>query len=124
MIDLLAHLIGWDYTNIEAIRSILSGQVPDFYAFYDEDWRTFNDRLVTKYKMNDFGHLVEEAKKSHQKLIKLLRSITAEEFYKDRGLRYDDFEVTLSDLLETELKDEKEHYWQVAGFGSEKNPPF
>jgi hypothetical protein len=118
--DLLAHLIGWDYTNIQAIKEILSNQVPDFFARYDEDWRTFNQNLVKRYKSNDFTQLVEVASESHAGLIQLLRSTPAEEIDKDRGLRCNNFEVTIADLLETELKDERKHYKQIAEFGKKE----
>ena len=32
LLDLLAHLIGWDYTNMEASREILRGEMPSFYG--------------------------------------------------------------------------------------------
>jgi hypothetical protein len=79
VMDLLAHLIGWDYTNMEAVDTILSDQVPGFFASYDEDWRTYNSRLVALYKVDDFSKLVKAMKKSHGELIKYLRSIPAEE---------------------------------------------
>ncbi len=28
--DLLAHLVGWDFTNLEAAKAILAGKTPDF----------------------------------------------------------------------------------------------
>ena len=46
--DILTHLIGWDYTNMEAVKNILSDQVPGFFTFYDTDWRTFNSRSVAQ----------------------------------------------------------------------------
>jgi len=30
--DLLAHLAGWDVTNLEAARDILKGELPGFYG--------------------------------------------------------------------------------------------
>ena len=35
--DLLAHLIGWDYTNIQAVKAILANKVPAFFSHYDKD---------------------------------------------------------------------------------------
>ena len=123
VMDLLAHLLGWDYTNMEAVDTILSDQVPGFFASYDEDWRTYNSRLVAQYKVDDFSKLVKAMKKSHGELIRLLRSIPAQEFDRDRGLRSNGDEVTIADLLQTELKDERLHHQQIAEFGSEKNTP-
>ena len=30
--DLLAHLIGWDFANLEATKEALAGKLPSFYA--------------------------------------------------------------------------------------------
>ena len=30
--DMLAHLAGWDYANLEAAKSILAGELPSFYV--------------------------------------------------------------------------------------------
>ena len=65
--DLLAHLAGWDYTNIEAIQSVLAGNLPTFYKYRDRDWRTYNAMLVEKYKKGSFrkkksGDFIDEMK--------------------------------------------------------------
>src|SRR5512141_3335410 len=52
--DLLAHLIGWDETNLHAAKSILHGQVPSFYEHSDRDWQTYNAMLVKKYRKDSF----------------------------------------------------------------------
>ena len=39
--DLLAHLIGWDATNRQAVKAIRMGKLPDFYAYIDRDWQTY-----------------------------------------------------------------------------------
>ena len=35
--DLVAHLIGWDFTNIQAAKDILANLLPQFYAHRDHD---------------------------------------------------------------------------------------
>lgn len=52
--DLIAHLIGWDYTNLEAVKSVREGKVPSFYQYRDRDWQTYNAMLVKKYKRMRF----------------------------------------------------------------------
>ena len=37
ILKFLAHLRGWDFTNLEAAKDILKGKLPDFYARYDKD---------------------------------------------------------------------------------------
>ena len=73
--DVLAHLVGWDYTNLEAVKEILAGKFPSFYAHYDRDWRTYNARLVAQYRKDDFAELIQSAEESHRRLIEFLRNI-------------------------------------------------
>jgi hypothetical protein len=114
--DLLAHLVGWDFANLEAAQAILAGQIPGFYAHYDRDWRTYNARLVAEYKREDFADLLASVEDSHQKLIGFLETIPAEEFDKDRGVRFKGYKVTIARTLEAELEDEKTHHTQVDEF--------
>ena len=115
--DLLAHLIGWDYTNIKAVKAILTNKIPVFFSRYDKDWRTYNGRLVTQYKVNNFSQLVRAVQKSHRDLITLLQSVPAEEFGKDRGLRSNGYKVTIARILQAELDDEKVYHQQIVEFG-------
>ena len=114
--DLLAHLVGWDFANLEAAQAILAGQIPGFYAHYDRDWRTYNARLVAEYKREDFADLLASVEDSHQKLIGFLETIPAEEFDRDRGVRFKGYKVTIARLLQAEIDDEKTHHTQVDEF--------
>jgi len=114
--DLLAHLVGWDFANMEAAKAILAGKVPDFYSHYDHDWKTFNARLVAEYKKDDFADLLRSVESSHQELIAFLKTIPPEEFDKDRGVRFKGYKVTIADLLQVEIKDEKTHHAQLVAF--------
>lgn len=116
--DLLAHLIGWDFTNMEAARAILAGELPPFYSYADRDWKTYNARLVAQYKRDDFADLLLAVEDSHQQLIGHLEKIPAEEFAKDRGIRYKGYKVTIARLLQAEIKDEKTHHRQIEEFRS------
>jgi hypothetical protein len=114
--DVLAHLAGWDYTNLEAVKEILAGQRPSFWEHHDRDWRSYNARLVEQYKREDFDELVASVKESHQKLIGFLQSLPAEEYVKKAGI---------VSLLGAETKDEEEHHRQVEEYwgprGSRQN---
>ncbi len=114
--DLLAHLIGWDFTNLEAAKAILSGQLPAFYAHHDKDWRTYNAQLVARYKQEDFTALVKAVADAHHQLIEFLKTISAGEFDKDRGIRFRGYKVTIARLLRAELEDEKIHHSQIEAF--------
>jgi hypothetical protein len=118
--DLLAHLIGWDFANIDAVKAILAGKVPGFYAYHDRDWQTYNARLVTEYKQNNFARLVAAMKASHRELIALLGSVSAEEFDKDRGLRVRGYKVTIARIMQAEMSDEKVHQRQIEEFAEKR----
>jgi hypothetical protein len=44
--ELLTHLVGWDYTNIEAVKDIRSRQPPRVFEQWDPDWEKYNADLV------------------------------------------------------------------------------
>lgn len=116
--DLLAHLIGWDATNRKAVNAIRVGKLPDFYAYIDRDWQTYNARLVVKHKRNNLAELISTTQLSHKKLIDSLQAIPAEEFEQDMAVRFKSYKVTIVRLLQAELKDEKVHYTQIEEFRS------
>jgi hypothetical protein len=114
--DLLAHLIGWDYANIEACRAIRIDKLPAFYSEFDRDWRSFNATLVERYGSNDLAVLISTCDKSQHALIDELNQIPESEFNRDRGLRFRRYKVTIARLLEAEIKDELEHLRQIEGY--------
>ena len=118
--DLLAHLAGWDYTNLNAIKAVLAGKLPSFYEHHGRDWQTYNAVLVAKYKRDSFTELLALVENSQQELIEFLRSIASESFGKDFGVRFRGFKVTIQRLLEAEIKDEQVHCQQIKDFFKEK----
>ena len=116
--DLLAHLIGWDYANLEATKSILQGELPKFYSHRDRDWETYNALLVERHMEEDFTELIYSLETSQRALMGFLATAPASEFDKDRGLRYKRYKVTIARLLEAEAKDEEEHARQIKAFAA------
>ena len=114
--DLLAHLIGWDETNLEAAKSVLNGKLPSFYEYRDHDWQTYNAMLVKKYKRDDFNELVTALEQSQKKFVDFLQMIPPEQFNKDFGVRFRGYKVTVQRLLEAELEDEQTHLQQIVTF--------
>jgi hypothetical protein len=115
--DLLAHLAGWDFTNLAAVKDIQAGKLPEFYAHYDKDWKTFNANLVAKYKRDDFDELLALVRDSQHQLIEYLETLPAEAFEKDFGVRSGrGARVTIARLLQAELEDEQEHLRQIQDF--------
>jgi hypothetical protein len=117
--DLLAHLAGWDFTNLAAARDIQAGKLPEFYAHYDKDWKTYNAGLVAKYKREDFEELLAVVRDSQRQLIAYLESVPAEAFERDFGVRSGrNYKVTIARLLEAEWKDEQKHLEQIREFAA------
>ena len=117
--DLIAHLIGWDFANLAAAQDIQVGKLPEFYAHYDRDWKTFNAELVEKYKRDDFEELSALSRDSQGQLIAYLESVPAEAFEKDFGVRTGrNYKVTIARLMQAELKDGQEHLEQIQEFSA------
>jgi uncharacterized damage-inducible protein DinB len=117
--DLLAHLIGWDHTNLDAAKSVLEGQIPAFYEQRDPDWRTYNAILVKKNKKGSIQELLVKARDSQQRLIEFLQTIPPENFNKDFGVRFRGYRVTVQRLLEAERGDEQTHLQQIIDYFKE-----
>jgi hypothetical protein len=112
----LAHLIGWDFTNLEAAKAVLAGQLSAFYAHHDKDWRTYNAELVKRYNREAFAGLLTAAGESHHQLIDFLKTIPDEAFNKDFGVRFRGYKVTIARLLQAEMEDEIVHQQQLEAF--------
>jgi hypothetical protein len=108
--DLLAHLAGWDYTNLEAVQEILEGQKPSFWEHYDRNWKSYNARLVAEYRREDRDELLAVVQESHRKLIDYLQAVPADEYLKHKSM---------ASLLRAEAKDEEKHHGQVETFGKQ-----
>lgn len=105
--DLLAHLIGWDVTNLEAVGEILAGKKPAFWQHYDRDWQSYNARLVAEHKQDDLAELLTSIEASHRRLIDFLDSVPADDYTRN---------TKIGRLLRTEARDEEEHCRQVRAF--------
>ena len=115
--DVVAHLAGWDYANLEAVGAIRSGCLPAFYDHYDHDWRTMNAELVSKHKQEMLEETVALARASHDALLAALAAVPAEDLIRDYGVRSPGRRrVTISMLLSAEARDERKHAEQIRAF--------
>ena len=117
--DLLAHLAGWDYTNMEAASYVMAGKLPSFYAHHDRDWAKYNAMLVAKYKREQLDELIGLVKDAQRQLIDFVQTVPLSAFNKDFGVRFRGYKVTIQRLLEAELKDEQTHLQQIIDFFKE-----
>jgi len=113
ILDLLAHLAGWDDANRQAVQAVLTGQLPAFYVYAEKNWVTFNDRLVAQYRLDDLAALIERVRGTQRSLLEVLTAIPAEAFEQDFKVRFRGYKVMIGRLLQAELRDEKEHLQQV-----------
>jgi len=114
--ELVAHLSGWDYANIQAVADIQADRLPQFYAHHDRDWRTYNAHLVNEYSKESWDELMAAVAESHERLMAVVRSLPADEFYRDRGIRFRGYKVMIGRLLEADAKDCMTHAAQVLAF--------
>lgn len=113
ILDLLAHLAGWDDANRQAVQAVRTGQLPAFYEFAERNWVTFNDKLVAQYRLDDLDALIERVRGTQRSLLEVLSAIPAEDFEHDFKVRFRGYKVMIGRLLQAELSDEKEHLQQV-----------
>ncbi len=114
--DLLAHLIGWDITNLQAVQEILSGQAPGFFLYYDKDWQSYNAGLVQKFRIEPFEALLAKAEDSHTQWIKYLQTLPADDIVNGKSHSPKGRTITIRNLLATEASDERKHAEQVRAF--------
>jgi len=114
--DILAHLVGWDYTNVEAIAEMLADRLPAFYGQYDPDWAAVNAGLVQRYRVDDWQALVDAARRWSATVTSLLSGLPEEELVRDRGLRWRGHVITIAALLRAALRDEFQHAEQLRAF--------
>lgn len=112
--DVLAHLVGWDVTNIEAITDIRAGQPPRVFQQWDPEWAQYNAELVRKYKRDHFIELLDALQTSHAALIAFVRTVPDDDFEKDYGIRSPGGRIiTVAWFLQFEIEDEGRHYQQI-----------
>lgn len=117
--DLLAHLIGWDETNLEAVQDLLAGRLPAFYARFNPDWAAYNAELVERHCQPDFDAMLAAFTQTHEKLLAVLRGLPSGEIEKDRGVRSHNHIITIDRVLEAEIDDEDKHLHQIRAWLSE-----
>jgi len=116
ILELLAHLCGWDLTNIQAARDILSGNVPDFYAESDKDWASYNAKLVSQHREADLESMIASVETSRSDLVAFLNQLDSNDIFGDHGVRRGSYKVTIARLIEAETKDEIEHLDRIRRF--------
>jgi hypothetical protein len=113
LLDLLAHMSGWDEANRAAVSAVQAGRLPEFYAHKDPDWRTFNAELVRKYRQPSLPQQINLVNQTLDQLETCLSQVDAVAFFKDYGVRYRGYKVIISRLVESDMKDVRVHLEQM-----------
>ncbi|MFA9407075.1 MAG: ClbS/DfsB family four-helix bundle protein [Anaerolineales bacterium] len=116
ILELLAHLRGWDLTNVEAAKDILAGKVPDFYTESDNDWASYNAKLVSEHRQADLEKMIASVDASRSDLAVFLYDLDADDIFGDHGVRRGSYKVTIGSLIEADTKDGMEHLDQICRF--------
>lgn len=112
--DLLAHLVGWDYANIDSVNDIRAGKPPRVFQLWNPDWRSFNAKLVKQHKRADRDEMLETMQVAHRALIELLEKVPAGDFERDFGVRSPRGRIiTIAEHLQAEIEDEQKHHAQL-----------
>jgi hypothetical protein len=116
LLDLLAHLVGWDYTNVKAIEELKAGRIPDFYRHYDPGWAAYNQQLIERYGADDWEVLREGLRQSQAAVVAALGRLTAEEMTRTLSGAGRRRPVSIAGILRAALGDEREHLRQIRAF--------
>ena len=117
LMDLLAHLVGWDYTNVNAIEELKAGTIPAFYAHYDPGWVSYNQQLIDRYGAEAWDELRGSLRQSQEAVVGMLRLLTPEELTRalsDAGRWRRP--VSIAGIVRAAIRDEREHLQQIRAF--------
>ena len=116
LMDLLAHLVGWDYTNLRAIEDLRAGRVPDFYRHYDPGWAAYNQQLIDRYGAGDWDALRQSLERSQEAVGAAMRSLSGEDVKKELSRPGRRRLVSIAGILRAAIADEREHLAQIRAF--------
>ncbi len=117
--DIVAHTVGWDYTNIEALPDFRSGRLPAFFARYDADWATINAGLVARYRLADWDASLATLRDSQGAFVDAMRRLR-DDTDLDTVAMWGGRRITLRGMMGAVSRDESEHVAQVRAFLSKR----
>ncbi|HEU0072539.1 MAG TPA: DinB family protein [Dehalococcoidia bacterium] len=116
--DVIAHTVGWDYTNIEALPDFRAGRLPVFFARYDTDWAAINADLIARYRLKDWDALVASLRESQTAFTGALRDLSDVDL--DNVALWGKRRITLRGMMRAVSRDESEHVAQIRALVSER----
>ena len=112
--DVVAHLVGWNRFMIQACRSILAGEPPDYYLDAPNDYANIDAALVAHYSSRTRDHLLRELEASVAELTAYVGGLNAGELTARRGVVHHSGEpATVEKSLRSLAGDYEEHARQI-----------
>jgi hypothetical protein len=116
--DIVAHTVGWDYTNVAALPDFAAGRLPAFFDRYDPDWAAINADLVGRYSLDDWGALVRSLRQAQGAFVEALSTFSDTAL--DNVVSWNGRRVSLRGMLRAISRDEAEHVRQIEAFLTER----
>jgi len=118
--DIVAHTVGWDYTNIEALPDFCAGRLPAFFARFDADWAAINADLIARYRLEEWDALLASLRNSGRAFEDAMRALSDADL--DNVSFWGRRRITLRGMMRAVARDESEHVAQVCAFVAEGAP--
>jgi hypothetical protein len=112
--DVIAHTVGWDDTNVEALPDFRAGRLPAFFARYDSDWSAINADLIARYRVEDWGRLMASLHDSQRAFVDAMRVLRDADL--DNVSLWGKRRVSLRGMMRAVARDEAQHVAQVLQF--------
>jgi hypothetical protein len=116
--DVIAHTVGWDYTNIEALPDFRAGRLPSFFARYAADWAAINAGLVARHRLEDWDALIRSLRDSGQAFVDAIGALR--DAHLDNAAMWGGRRITLRGMMRAVSRDESEHVAQIRAFAAER----
>jgi DinB superfamily len=120
LFDVVAHTVGWDYTNIEALPDFAAGRLPAFFAQYDADWASVNAGLVARYRLQDWDDQLASVVDSQKAFDAAMRGLSAGDL--DNIAIWGKRRISLRGMMRAVSRDESQHVAQIQTLIAERAP--
>ncbi len=85
--DVVAHLIGWNHSTLQAIDQIQRGEMPPYISDIPNDFANVNAASVRGYPSTDKAELLAELERSAEELLAALARLAPDAWMRDFGAR-------------------------------------
>jgi len=116
VLDMVAHLVGWNRYIVRGARQILRGELPFYDVDPGPDYSNVNAALVREYADTDRSALLESLAASTEELTAFLRAVDPDKWDRDFGVRHDGETLTVKSTVDELLADYHYHREQLEDF--------